>query len=167
MTNGAAGGAAGGAGVEKFWKNISVTSNKLGVLRVAVLGPVLARTVAVEDERVVFLIRSSVLPVVPGLIKSKRDPVEVLPDSVVVSPARCCMFLTPMLRLLEGEGVVMETVTSTSSRTGSWGRRSTLVVVVVVVVVAGVSVLTLGALVHSPYLTTETFSPLRRGGCVV
>ena len=43
------------------------------------------RTVAVEDERGVFLTRSCVLPEPPGLIKSKRDPVEVLPDSVVGS----------------------------------------------------------------------------------
>ena len=33
-----------------------------------------------------------------------------------------------------------------------------------VVVVAGVVLVTLGALVHSPYLTTETFSPLPGGG---
>ena len=39
------------------------------------------RTVAVEVERVVSLASSPVL--LPGLIKSKRDPVEVLPDSVV------------------------------------------------------------------------------------
>ena len=77
-----------------------------------------------------------------------------------------------MLRLLEGERVVMKTLTSTLPLTGSWGRRSTLVVVevvveVVVMVVAGVVLVTLGALVHSPYLTTDTFSPLRRGGSVV
>ena len=76
-----------------------------------------------------------------------------------------------MLRLLEGERVVMKTLTSTLPLTGSWGRRSTLVVVevveMVVEVVGGVVLVTLGALVHSPYLTTDTFSPLRRGGSVV
>ena len=37
-----------------------------------------------------------------------------------------------------------------------------LVVVLVVLVVTGV--VSLGTLVHSPYLTTDTFSPVRRGG---
>ena len=68
-----------------------------------------ARTVPVEVERVVFLVSSPVL--LPGLIKSKRDPVEVLPESVVVSQSADCLILTPMLRLCEGEGVVRKTPT--------------------------------------------------------
>ena len=43
-------GAGVGAGVEKFWKNISVMSNKLGVLPLAVLVLMDAGTVAVEVE---------------------------------------------------------------------------------------------------------------------
>ena len=88
-----------GAGVEKFWKNISVMSNRLCVLAVVGLG--LVEEVGVEVAPVVLSAGPCVLPAAPGLIRSKRDPVEVLPDSVVVSlsPVESCLSVTPMLRL--------------------------------------------------------------------